>query len=164
MILKGPPFSYDTRQKAISTVFVFQGMDMGSPLVIKDSKTDLDGPPQTRTDDPSLCAVAAMWSYMEANRALPAAAPLLQCNGKPYAYARLVGDLRAALLRSGMAPAEVASYAGHSFRIGGAQALALAGYSLPYIMAMGRWKCVESVLTYVKTPTMLRVRDAGAMY
>ena len=136
-------------------------------FVIKDSKTDHLRLTNTvvvgRTDDPSLCAVAAMWSYMEANKALPAAAPLLQWNGKPYAYARLVGDLRAALLRSGMAPAEVASYAGHSFRIGGAQALALAGYSLPYIMAMGRWKCVESVLTYVKTPTMLRVRDAGAM-
>ena len=136
-------------------------------FVIKDSKTDRLRLTNTvvvgRTDDPSLCAVAAMWRYMEAAGPVPAASPLLQWQGRPYTYSRLVGDLRAALLRSGMAPAEVSSYAGHSFRIGGAQALALAGYSLPYIMALDRWACVESVLTYVKTPTMLRVKDAGAM-
>jgi hypothetical protein len=39
--------------------------------------------------------------------------------------------------------------AGHSFRAGGATDLfAIAGYSIAYIMAVGRWKSVEAALVY----------------
>ena len=39
----------------------------------------------------------------------------------------------------------------------------MARKSTAYIMSMGRWKCVESVLIYVETPLQYRVRDAKAM-
>ena len=58
---------------------------------------------------------------------------------------------------------ECEEYGGHSFRIGAAQALALAGRSMEYTMAMGRWRCTESVLTYVRVPTQIRVLDIRDM-
>ena len=64
---------------------------------------------------------------------------------------------------AGMSQTERDGYAGHSFRIGAAQALALAGRSMEYTMAMGRWRCMESVLTYVHTPTQMRVQDIRDM-
>ena len=54
-------------------------------------------------------------------------------------------------------------YGLHSFRVGGAQALALAGRSYEYIMAKGRWKHVESVIRYVETPVEIKASDATAM-
>ena len=39
----------------------------------------------------------------------------------------------------------------------------MAGRSTPYIMVMGRWRCVESVLTYVQTPLEYRMTDASDM-
>ena len=57
----------------------------------------------------------------------------------------------------------LADFGGHSFRIGGAQALVLANKPIAYVMSMGRWACVESVLTYVETPLALRMRDAHEM-
>ena len=145
-----------------------RGVPPRMKFVIKDSKTEhfrlTSKMVVGRTGDPMLCAVRAMWQYMELNAAsLSPASALFVLGGKPYSYDRLVGDLHAGLLASGCPPSEVRNYAGHSFRVGGAQVLALASYSLPYIMALGRWKCVESVLTYVKPTNILRVRDARAM-
>jgi hypothetical protein len=54
-------------------------------------------------------------------------------------------------------------YGLHSFRVGGAQALAMAGRSFEYIMAKGRWKCVESVIRYVETPLEIRITDSRDM-
>ena len=54
-------------------------------------------------------------------------------------------------------------YGLHSFRVGGAQAMAIAGRSAEYIMARGRWKAIESVLRYVQTPLEERMRDAQLM-
>ena len=51
----------------------------------------------------------------------------------------------------------------HSFRVGGAQAMALAGRSFEYIMAKGRWKHLESVIRYVETPMHIRARDSQMM-
>ena len=59
-----------------------------------------------------------------------------------------------------MSPAQ---YGGHSFRIGGSQALAAAGRSITYIMSYGRWRCTDSVLRYVKNPLHVRVMDATHM-
>ena len=54
-------------------------------------------------------------------------------------------------------------YGMHSFRVGGAQALAMAGRSFEYIMAKGRWKSVESVIRYVETPLEIRINDSREM-
>jgi hypothetical protein len=54
-------------------------------------------------------------------------------------------------------------YGLHSFRVGGAQALALAGCSYKYIMARGRWKHAESVIRYVETPAEVMAGDSRAM-
>jgi len=54
-------------------------------------------------------------------------------------------------------------YGMHSFRVGGAQAMALAGRSHQYIMAKGRWSCIESVLRYVETPLDFKLSDTIAM-
>ena len=56
-----------------------------------------------------------------------------------------------------------AKYGMHSFRVGGCQALALAGRSHRYIMARGRWKSIESVLRYVETPLDFKLDDTVAM-
>ena len=45
----------------------------------------------------------------------------------------------------------------------GAQALAAAGKSVTYIMAYGRWRCVQSVMRYVRAPDFVRLRDAVDM-
>jgi hypothetical protein len=58
---------------------------------------------------------------------------------------------------------DTSRYGGHSFRIGGSQALAAAGKSITYIMSYGRWSCIDSVLRYVKTPEFVRIMDAGHM-
>ena len=62
-----------------------------------------------------------------------------------------------------MIPKDPELYGLHSFRVGGAQALALAGRTFEYIMAKGRWKHAESVIRYVETPTEVKVADAVAM-
>ena len=55
------------------------------------------------------------------------------------------------------------NYGGHSFRIGGSQALAATNKSVAYLMSYGRWKCVDSVMRYVQTPTVIRALDAADM-
>jgi len=67
------------------------------------------------------------------------------------------------LQRTGLTDKEAKRYGGHSFRVGGAQGLALSHHSLPYIMCYGRWRSVESVMTYVQTPMHMRENDARAM-
>lgn len=54
-------------------------------------------------------------------------------------------------------------FGGHSFRIGGSQALAAAGKSVLYIMSYGRWTCPKSVLRYVTAPEFIRALDAKHM-
>ena len=89
------------------------------------------------------------------------ASPLFTLDGAPMTYAQLQRTLRWALRKVG--GVDPKAYGGHSFRVGGAQALAMAGRSTPYIMAMGRWRCVELVLTYVQTPLEYRMTDASDM-
>ena len=54
-------------------------------------------------------------------------------------------------------------YGLHSFRVGGAQALALAGRSVLYIMSRDRWKSSESVARYVAAPAYVQCADASDM-
>ena len=49
-------------------------------------------------------------------------------------------------------------YGGHSMRIGGAQELCMAGFSLPMIMLAGRWSDVQTVKLYVRN---IAVQDSA---
>ena len=80
--------------------------------------------------------------------------------GLPVTYTQMRHMLTACLQCAGLTPKR---FGGHSFRIGGAQALAAAGKSVLYIMSYGRWKCVDSVLRYVTTPEFIRTMDAKQM-
>jgi hypothetical protein len=116
------------------------------------------------TGDLGFCPVMAMWAYLEARGQGPPEAPLFTLGGgKPATYACLCALVQSALRDGGMPAHECKHYAGHSFRIGGAQALALAGRSVEYVMAMGRWRCLESVMTYVGAPHEMRMTDVADM-
>ena len=136
-------------------------------ICIKDSKTDAwrltENMVVGATGDPDLCPVTAMWEWMKTRGRVAGEAPAFEHKRKAVNYATLRTVMAKALRNAGLNSSELKQYGGHSFRIGGAQALALAGKSTSYIMAMGRWKCIESVLTYVQTPTIVRMRDARAM-
>ena len=142
-----------------------KGVPSHMRICIKDSKTDhwrmtkdmVVGATGLRHG----CPVAAMWAWVQSTGVTSAVAPLFTLGGQPMRYAQLRAMVKWALQRAGVP--DVASYGCHSFRVGGAQALAMAGKSTAYIMSMGRWRCVESVLTYVETPLQYRVRDAKAM-
>ena len=132
-------------------------------FVIKQSKTDQQRLTQNvvvgRTGEPALCAVAHMWDYMAQVDADPTG-PLFSSHGVAVTYARMRTVLTECLTRVGE---KAVHYGGHSFRIGGAQALACAGKSVLYIMSYGRWRCVDSVLRYVTTPEFIRTMDAADM-
>ena len=132
-------------------------------FVVKYSKTDQDRLTQDvvigRTDG-ALCCVTAMWAYMCCTAARPLMAPLFEIKGKAVTYKQLLAAVKKHSQASQLEPIE---YGGHSFRIGGSQALAAAGRSITYIMSYGRWRCTESVLRYVKTPLHIRMLDAGHM-
>ena len=111
-----------------------------------------------------MCAVTAMWNFLGKTQSRSQVSPLFrEANGTALKYTTLRSEMREVFRGVGLTPAEEERYGGHSFRVGGAQALALAGHSLEYIMAMGRWRCMDSVLTYVETPTTLRQHDAAGM-
>ena len=117
-----------------------------------------------RTNDPAFCPVLAMWHYL-ARRGRPAAtAPLFaSASGTAASYSHLRSVITTALKAMGASRTEQREYAAHSFRIGAAQALALAGRSVEYIMALGRWRSAASIARYVAAPIPLRVVDARDM-
>ena len=102
-----------------------------------------------------------MWRWLHTRGALIGNEPLFVAKGTAVSYPKLRSIITGMLRGAG--ETQLKNFGGHSFRIGGAQAPALAGRSTPYIMAMGRWKCVESVLTYVETPVERRMQDAQDM-
>lgn len=116
------------------------------------------------TGDAEFCPVVAMWTYLTARGSTAEYAPLFaDKRGKALSYAALRRLIDRALIAMKASRAERAEYAAHSFRIGAAQALALANRSVDYIMALGRWRCAASVHTYVAAPLPLRVVDARDM-
>ena len=127
-----------------------------------DATTVVVGP----TGSPDFCPMSAMWRYLSQRQSTDSTAPLFTDEGKMtkmVTYAQLRRIMDVALADAGLNKQERAAYGAHSFRIGAAQALALAGRSLEYTMAMGRWRCMESVLTYVETPTLMRITDIRDM-
>ena len=112
------------------------------------------------TGDATLCAVAAMWRYLSVRCPTSEMEALFVVRGSPWSGAQMRTELEEVLLALGE---NVSRFGGHSFRVGGAQALAAAGKSVTYIMAYGRWKCVESVMRYVKAPDFVRLWDAIEM-
>ena len=122
---------------------------------IKQSKTDsmrlganlIIGSTTTAT-----CPVSAVWNYMNLMNPEPTKAlfPGLK-------YPTMLRTTRLLLGKD----AEL--YGLHSLRVGGAQALALSGRSVAYIMAKGRWKNIESVTRYVEVPDDIKTTDSAAM-
>lgn len=116
------------------------------------------------TGDPAFCPVQAMWCYLTARGATAPTAPLFAtATGAAASYAALRAIITASLTAMGASPSEQQEYAAHSFRVGAAQALALAGRSVEYIMALGRWRSAASIARYVAAPIPLRVVDARDM-
>jgi site-specific DNA-cytosine methylase len=98
------------------------------------------------------CPVGNMWHYMR--------------KAAPEAEGPLFPGLRyATMLRTtrGMIGEDPKLYGMHSFRVGGAQAMAMAGRSAAYIMGRGRWKHIESVSRYVEAPESTKAGDSLAM-
>ena len=98
------------------------------------------------------CPVANAWHYVQADKP-PAEGPLFP----GLTYATMLKVTRTLIGQD----AEL--YGMHSFRVGGAQAMALAGRSAAYIMGRGRWKHMESVSRYVEAPEDTKAADSKAM-
>jgi hypothetical protein len=103
------------------------------------------------------CPVAAMWMYFKNNRPDPEGPLFTTPDGGALRYASALRVLRMHIGPKGHL------YGLHSFRVGGAQALALAGRSVLYIMSRGRWKSSESVARYVAAPAYVQCADASDM-
>ena len=100
------------------------------------------------------CPVAAMWAYFKHVRPAPDGLLFTSPEGLPLRYPSALKVLQMHIGADGYL------YGLHSFRVGGAQALALAGRSVRYIMSRGRWKSAESVATYVAAPDYILANDA----
>ena len=131
-------------------------------FIIKKSKTDQDRLTRDVVVGPTgkeWCPMMLMWEYMSMEQK-HGFESLFTIEGKPVTYRKMRVVLAHALETLHLEPKR---FGGHSFRIGGAQALAAAGKSIIYIMSYGRWRCVESVLRYVATPTHIRELDSRDM-
>jgi hypothetical protein len=98
------------------------------------------------------CPVRAMWTYLK-NKKPKQTGPLFP----GLKYSTMLKTTRHLLGNDSNL------YGMHSFRVGGAQAMALAGSSATYIMSRGRWKNIESVSRYVEAPEEIKAADSAAM-
>ena len=116
-------------------------------LNVKQSKTDstrLGANLTIGATGKDVCAVKATWAFMNLHKP-PRDGPAFSTIG-PIRYGSMLKALRSLI------PTQPQLYGLHSFRVGGAQAMALAGIPLLTIMAHGRWKTSESVTRYIETP------------
>jgi hypothetical protein len=104
------------------------------------------------TTDPDICPVRSMQTYLRA-RNPPKEGPLYL----GLTYRTMLKTTRKLIKH------HPELYGLHSFRVGGAQAMAIAGRSFAYIMAKGRWKHIESVIRYVETPLHISTGDSELM-
>jgi hypothetical protein len=93
-----------------------------------------------------------MWAYMHAWRP--------KATGPVFPGLRYTTMLK---MTRRLLGADSELYGMHSFRVGGAQAMALAGCSAVYIMSRGRWKHVESVSRYVEATEEVKAADSAEM-
>ena len=105
----------------------------------------------------STCPVAAMWMYIKNNKPEPEGLLFTTPEGGALRYASALRVLRIHISPKGYL------YGLHSFRVGGAQALALAVRNVLYIMSRGRWKSSISVARYVAAPVYVQCADAADM-
>jgi hypothetical protein len=122
---------------------------------VKQSKTDasrLGANVVVGSTHTAECPVWAMWTYIGAWRP-KSTGPLFP----GLRYATMMKTTRHLLGE------DSELYGMHSFRVGGAQAMALAGCSAVYIMSRGRWKCVESVSRYVEATESVKAADSAEM-
>lgn len=164
---------YVTMHAALANVTFWQGDAQVYPgsravpthmkFVVKQSKTDQERLTKDviigATGD-VLCAVSWMWQYLTHRGEARLQQPLFVANGTAVTYTAMRRNLAACLRHTKV---DASRIGGHSFRIGGSQALAAAGKSITYIMSYGRWKCPQSVLRYVVTPVPVRTQDAPQM-
>jgi hypothetical protein len=139
----------------------------GMTLTVKTSKTDSDRLTKDVvigvTGHP-LCATTLTWEYLRQRGPTDPHAPLFaNADGSAWSYAQMRRAMTASMTLAGVDTKQQHDFGGHSFRIGGAQALALAGKPATYIMAYGRWRCMQSLLRYIETPHEVRLQDAADM-
>jgi len=122
-------------------------------LVIHGAKTDSSGQGQTirvGRSHASLCPVASMIHYLQLRASLSPLRPQDPLfafeSGRVLTQRDLILILHS-LLRAVGSP--TSGFSGHSFRIGGASALASAGFSSHDIQIAGRWKSL-SFLRYIR--------------
>ena len=114
---------------------------------IKQSKADpnrIGAMPTIGAADTPTCPGSAMWSYFQHIKPAPNGPLFVDSTSAPLENPSALRVLRMLIGATGHL------YGLHSFRVGGAQALALAGRSVFYIMGRGRWKTTESVSRYAE--------------
>lgn len=100
-----------------------------------------------RTDQPPLCPVSAILSYLVVRG--KTAGPLFVCeNGHFLTRAHFVLEVRKALELAGVNTSE---FNGHSFRIGAASAAAARGMEDSLIKTLGRWES-NAYQRYIRIP------------
>ena len=108
----------------------------------------------------AVCAVTAMRAFLQLRSNEPKTAPLFTfSDGKVLRRRHLTVFLRAFMVKIGEASGE---FAGHSFRIGGATDLALAGVPDHEIQAAGRWTS-EAFKRYMRFTDEQHARRAVVM-
>ena len=104
-----------------------------NPDFIKQSKADPDrigAMPTIGATGTATCPVVAMWSYLEHTRPAPGGPLFVDRTATPPQYPSALRVLQMHIGSTGHL------YGLHSFRVGSAQALALAGRSVSYIMGL----------------------------
>jgi integrase/recombinase XerD len=124
----------------------------GAQILLRRSKTDPYG--RATQVHVSQACLAEIDAWQDA--AGLAAGPIIQTVPNRYVrsaplHDRLIGDrLRLLAKRAGFPKALIKNLTAHSFRVGPAHDMAVAGYSLVQIMRAGRWRGLEAVALYVR--------------
>lgn len=124
----------------------------GASILLRKSKTDQER--QGSWLHISTAALTAVQSWLAAG-SINDGYILRGVMGKEQITAKLTGGQIGRIFKrlaesTGLGPEVVRHVSGHSFRVGAAQDLLVAGASLPQIMAKGGWSKVDTVMRYVE--------------